>query len=78
MTKWISKNYPKFDAKRQQVSKKIQALVKSGYLDRIKSSFKLSAGAKDAMRKAKSASAKAKDKSKSGASSCRPVLLGWV
>ena len=46
------------------MSKKIQALVKIGYLVRNKSSFKVSTGTKDALRKAKNATKKDKDKDK--------------
>jgi hypothetical protein len=64
ITKWIGQQFPNFDVKRTQVSKKITALVKSGYLARVKSSFKLSASTKDAMRKAKEQKRKGKDKGK--------------
>ena len=60
ITQWIVKNYPKLKVKATTVGGKIRPLVASGYLERHKSSFKLSTTTKDTLRKAKAATASKK------------------
>ena len=55
ITQWIVKKYPKLKVKNTTVGGKIRPLVASGYLERHKSSFKLSAATKDTLRKVKAA-----------------------
>lgn len=64
ITSWIAKHYPKLKVKKTTVGAKIRPLVQSGYLVRAKSSFKLSASARDQLRKAKAAKTNKANKKK--------------